>query len=367
MFSRSNHHDLAGASAPTAPSTLCYTSSSYLEPPSTHHQHLEALLDSALATLVLIHETTSGPIAHSPRVTDVLRVLTRRIIATSTSATTPAPDSAPTPPPLLVPERAPDTAATYAHALSAESSQPPKDNIPKHCPILPTPSPSPPPSSRPPQHRRPDSEIPDVILCLDLLPQSVSHRCSEGKLLITASDALEKAIGAVPAISGVRWTRNGNLALQVDLDGGSSKTIAAHASVIWAAIRPLLGFTEQQRQPRFNEGNPWRAVVFHAVPVGPKSKKQFTLSSVRSWLGLDGPTSPVRAVSVLCRNEDFAGKQYVSLRISMDSDTESQRLVTEGGLLFGTWCRASHYAARPRSVDPREPPTHTYPSPLVGR
>ncbi|KAJ7294028.1 hypothetical protein C8J57DRAFT_1491376 [Mycena rebaudengoi] len=51
---------------------------------------------------------------------------------------------------------------------------------------------------------------------------------------------------------------------------------------------------------------------------------------IRTWLGLDGPTSPVRAVSVLCRDEDFAGKQYVSLRVSVDSDTESQRLVNKG-------------------------------------
>ncbi|KAJ7236806.1 hypothetical protein C8J57DRAFT_1529872 [Mycena rebaudengoi] len=289
---------------------------------------------------------------YSSRTTDVLRVLTHCITVSPTPAPAPAPAPATTAHPIATPppKAAP---ATYVQALSAGSLLPLTHNTSQH-PMSSwlTPSPSPPPVDPPPPrtpvHCRANTHNPDVIIQLDLLSTPVEHRSREVKIFGAISDALEGIIRPVSAISGVHWMRTGNLALQVDPEGSPVESIISHAQVIWVAIHPLLGFTDQQRRPRFEDSNPWRLVVFLWVPVNGRSKKQLgSLSSVQAWLGLGGTNSPVRTVSVLCQDENLVGKRYVSLHVYVVSDTEAQHLVDDGDHLFGTWCKASHYSLAP--------------------
>ncbi|KAJ7236634.1 hypothetical protein C8J57DRAFT_1529943 [Mycena rebaudengoi] len=166
----------------------------------------------------------------------------------------PAPTTTAHPPVIAAPTPAP---TTYARALSAGSPLARKHNTPKHHipPLLVLPSP--------------------------IEPMPTPPTLTEAALFHAISDVMDKALNSV------------------DPNGMGAKSIFGHAQVIWVAIRPLLGYTHQQRQPRFEEGNPWHSVVFHGVPVNGKLKQHLRLSMVQTWLCLKGPNSPVRAVTWL--------------------------------------------------------------------
>src|ERR1700761_8026234 len=93
MFSRSDHHNpvapLKVPAPPTAHSTPGWP------PPgdhtTAHHQRLESLLDSALATLTLILDIAATP-TYTDHPTDVIHALYQRMTAASPSPTpTPTP------------------------------------------------------------------------------------------------------------------------------------------------------------------------------------------------------------------------------------------------------------------------------------
>ncbi|KAJ6578752.1 hypothetical protein DFH09DRAFT_1276206 [Mycena vulgaris] len=272
----------------------------------------ESLLDSALATLALIHDLlTSASVAYPLHVTEVLWALNRHILLSPASFPEFTPDltSATSSAPMK-----PDH-AMYAHAAAAASPRAVTSvpNMPKH----------PPPRVTP-------------------------------KIFATVHEATCPACGKMCMFDGARWTGGGNLALQISKHSFSPDLIIdSHMDTIWSALWSLLGYSKGHECPRVDSGRPWHSVVFRDVPKLP-SRDQYNILNAQRWLATGGFTSKVKAVSVLCSPEAFEDSPSVSLRVSLLMEKYAQQLVDKGANLFGAWCRASHYVARSR-VEPVAP------------
>ncbi|KAJ6607852.1 hypothetical protein B0H10DRAFT_1955896 [Mycena sp. CBHHK59/15] len=329
---------------------------------TAYYQHLESLLDSALATLMIIHNivSESEPLTYTTCTTNILRVLSRNITATLT-VSTPTPTPASTPAPVCPMTTVPIT-ATYAWKHNREQKD--NQNIPSDKyrserthfrdgvgdagQRIHTQGPKE-LGEREAGHKLIAVRI-EKAVCEELATPGKRDRT---KLYHTITDAIEAGTTTPKEnllLTGIWWTQNRNLTLQLSPDADSVKSIGAHASAIWDAVRPLLGFPEGQAHPQFDWGNPWCSVVFHDVPVCGRPKHKFTPKTVQTWLGTGDFSGTVKAVSVLCQEDDFATKQAISLHVSVLLDTDAEYLVENGGNLFGMRCRVSHYIARPHAA-----------------
>ncbi|KAF7372291.1 hypothetical protein MVEN_00088900 [Mycena venus] len=176
MFSRLNHHHQSGVAAcPTAPPTPTtpYDSLKARDTLLVHHQHLETLLDSVLATLTLIHESESMthiplPLPYSPHLLGVFDLISCHI----STQTTYLPTSLPlvTTPPAPPAPAAPATYATVAdpHRITPPTADPRRATSPTAPdPIIP----------RRPIARHPAAERPPrVIIRLTKNPPISPHR-----------------------------------------------------------------------------------------------------------------------------------------------------------------------------------------------
>ncbi|KAJ6528063.1 hypothetical protein B0H19DRAFT_1195008, partial [Mycena capillaripes] len=345
MFSRSNHHDQTAPAhvlAPPAPSPTPQPTSGGWQPStdltSAHHLRLESLLDSALAALTLILDTAT-PIA-SPTFTDhtteVLRALCRRILVASPrqgTMTVPT-DTTPTPIPTLTPAKI----ATYAEIVTdtatdrAETPTEAKPIIADQC------------QSRPTAKFRLKA---DLIFRLDLEKPGPSTQPHPTALFI----ALMKS----PDVArlhpdGVRWTRNGNLAINFMHDDKYTAAKAMEcAPAIWVAIQPLLRFPKRHPCPRVDHGGSWHPVVIHDVPVLPQEGEpgyNDFVGRYDEWLLKGGFTGNVEAASVMGGNDIPLTKKRVPFRVALASRADAEYLVQNGALIFGSRCRVSHYVAK---------------------
>ncbi|KAF8182793.1 hypothetical protein K438DRAFT_1767227 [Mycena galopus ATCC 62051] len=120
-----NHHDQNKVAAPStylAPPLYTGDYTIQSDPLSAHHTRLEALLDSALATLTLIRDYTPISPVLTFRSAEVLRALCRHASVPPTptrDTTTPAPVPSPSPSPTPS-----STPATYAEATTRTASDP---------------------------------------------------------------------------------------------------------------------------------------------------------------------------------------------------------------------------------------------------
>ncbi|KAJ7501790.1 hypothetical protein B0H11DRAFT_1991137 [Mycena galericulata] len=284
-----------------------------------HYRRLEHLLDSALATLTLIRDaaTPAAP-AFTLHMTEVLQALCRHALPTP-----PPLPSSPTPPPTDLPPKN----ATYAQAAhtATEGPERPKAEKPKA-------------SSLPPSSARPEPVRPDLIFRFDLEESKPPTHPPPSKLFIAIEESRELRLG------GVRWTQNGNLAIQFPPnDKCMPKQGTDPVPIIWKAIRPLLGFPKRRACPRIDNGSPWHSVVVHDVPIVKNDP-----SSPHMWLETGGFTGRVESISVLCSDDILETKKTAPIRLSLSSRADAEFLVTHGALLFGSRCRVSHYVAKPR-------------------
>ncbi|KAJ7082310.1 hypothetical protein C8R44DRAFT_753794 [Mycena epipterygia] len=115
------------------------------------------------------------------------------------------------------------------------------------------------------------------------------------------------------------------------------------------AIRPLLKLPTRYPRPLFETDKPWHSVVFHGAPT--PLTLDINGEDVAAWL--NDVKGAVRAVSVLCRPEQFSTRSSVAVRVSLSSAADAQHLVDNGGSFFGTHCRVTHYIEeKSRSVSP---------------
>ncbi|KAJ7913819.1 hypothetical protein B0H13DRAFT_2325948 [Mycena leptocephala] len=239
MFSRPDHHHKNGAAtlqtAPLQPTSL-FGPLGVQDAILLHHQHhLQTLLDSALATAILIQESasqTGGHIPYSQHVLGVCHLLSCRINPKPTTVVTPAP--LPTPP-----TTQPDTSA---HAT------------PHPRPLLLAPLDSQP-------RRDPLASLFALTMSRILYPgpyNATPRRCIE---------QFDETSHEKQLLAGVQWTKGGNIALHPAAETCTAKFLVGHSDLIWLSIRRLLGFTEDRKCPVFDTDGPWHSVVFHGVPM----------------------------------------------------------------------------------------------------
>ncbi|KAJ7757775.1 hypothetical protein DFH07DRAFT_940451, partial [Mycena maculata] len=338
MFSHSDHHHQSPCSVHSTPAGG--------PSPSTipadllaHHQHLESLLDSALATLALIHSTstvtTNGVIPYNLHMVQVTQALARHI--------TPCSDHTPT----LLPTPTADqrlnhahVPATYATAAAAHPKRSPSASptIPapnttqqsrRHAPVVPT--------CEHPQGTR-------VVVRFDLTPSQPPDRAAPISLYCAIDEVLPDA-----GLSGVRWTKGGNLVLVPGRHFCTGKFLLHQRKKIWMAIRPLLGLPSDYKCPAFESNERWHSVVFHGVPAS-VTDAPIDLKGIRAWLDLDDVQGSLKAFSILSRPEDLQTRKELAIRVSLSSEEDARRLVENGGSFYGAQCRVTHYTSKPRAA-----------------
>ncbi|KAJ7892908.1 hypothetical protein B0H14DRAFT_3681401 [Mycena olivaceomarginata] len=346
MFSRSYHHDqMAPGHIPTPPThfqTPKPADGGW--PPSTdrisaHHDRLESLLDSALATMTLILDIATTP-TFSAHTTDVLRALCQRtIVATCPS---PNPDPNPLPHASTIPST-PTKIATYAGAVTATPDHTgtgaDEASMTK--------------AAKRDRAQSSASSAPDLIFRIDSLPSAPTVR--------PHPTALFPALAAKPVtpdlcVAGVRWTQNGNLTINFTRTSTYTADGAMeHAPAIWGIIRPHLRLPKHCPIPRIDRGGPWHSVLVHDVPVLPlPGEPGYDPDPVNlhQWLHKGGFCGQIEHVSILCSDEALLSRKTVPFRLSLASRADAEFLVKNGALLFGSRCRVSHYVAKPRTRPP---------------
>ncbi|KAF7365768.1 hypothetical protein MVEN_00450700 [Mycena venus] len=344
-----NHHHQKGQTACPAPAHHTSDNLSSHDELLTHYQHLETLLDSALATLTLIHGISSSPV-YTPHLLGVLRVLDRHITqpspitmpSDSTTATTAT--TTPTNAPKFEPPTATYAAVTVADPQPALTCEAIKHESPARAAHL---------CSPPKQPTR-------VVIRFDKMPtdQPKPVRASPLHLYKAISLALADCdIGNAALVAGVQWSRKGNLVLRPATDTCTAKLLSQQFHRIWPAIRPLLKLSEDYKCPVFETDEQWHSVVFHGVPMPPTRRAgAFSSDLVDISLQTSGASHGVlKSYSVLCHPEDFQTRDSLALRVSLSSEVDAAHLIKNGGFMAGTWCRVSPYAEK-LSISP---PLHT--------
>ncbi|KAJ7854299.1 hypothetical protein B0H14DRAFT_2579938 [Mycena olivaceomarginata] len=157
-------------------------------------------------------------------------------------------------------------------------------------------------------------------------------------------------------LAGVEWTRSGNIALHPGTEC-TSKLLASHCEAIWAVVCPALGLAaERCKCPQFDIDERWHLVVFHGVPVPLHFGDLYRRDFIDEWVTTSLSQGTLRDHSVLCRIEDIEQKWTVPLRLSFSSEADVERLIKNGGYIYGTPYRVTRYIPRPHSPPPPSPP-----------
>ncbi|KAJ7917612.1 hypothetical protein B0H13DRAFT_2441141 [Mycena leptocephala] len=294
---------------------------------SAHRLHLQSLLDSALATLTLIHDIAppTAPILTS-HATEVLQALLRRALIP-----TPSPHSTPTTAPTQT--CTPTKNATYAEAMAGTATDTPRAEtpLPSHAPPAPA-------------ERQRHVVRPDLIFRLDLETITSNSDSQPTPGDIFAAVEAKGVLGNL-SLDNVRWTQAGNLACSFVHDGKFKPEDAmARAPVIWGILGPLLGFPAGHPCPRVDTGDPWHSVVVYNVPLPSPSDKNPV-----KWLRKGGFTGSIRSGTELGQDTQ---RKTAAFRLALSSRADAETAVKDGVLLFGSRCRVSHYVARPRTQKP---------------
>ncbi|KAJ7196746.1 hypothetical protein GGX14DRAFT_700460 [Mycena pura] len=318
---------------------------------SAHFKHLESLLDSALATLTLIH-TTSGatPPFFASRTVQLTQALTHFVshsaITTPNPTATTTPTTSPTTLPLRTATTAPTTAPTASNSDStpasvtcATASSQRTDDLTSNNAA------SPAPAAR-------------VILRFDEQRQSPSasqpHRAAEWLIdqTITKLFAEFNDTKHAKMIAGVEWSRKGNLVLLPAKETCTAKFLAAQKDFIWPALRPILKLPEGHACPSFDTDERWHSVVFHRVPM-PATRRagafshQFIQDALKRS---DASRGVLKSFSLLCRPTELVTQDYLALRVSLSAEADAIHLINNGGHMAGAWCRVTPYMQKKVAV-----------------
>jgi hypothetical protein len=336
-----------------APSTPSLPTTSH-DVPVDQLKHLESLVDSVLAAVVIIQAATPQLVVLSPHTRRALELLNK--LVAPTSATT---CSAPQPKP-----RGP-TMPSYAQATKGSRST--------HAPVEKNVKPSPaghqpsrnrthPKSPQQPRHsayrlivRWPGHPVPQS-------PDSLQDFISNFKKRIGPS--YRRNICSTLELAGANVTKSGNVVIHTKAPQTASQLLHViqlnECSDIAIAGQAIPDFQcPTDILPEVELDVPWHGVVIHDIPAQPLLESYWgTEVTERLWdvvteqIGLPG--KDIRDVRVLCRDEDMEKKDRLSIRIMLDDPRLCEHLCRNNTFLFETPCRVSPF--RPRKKR-RQPPT----------
>ncbi|KAJ7249348.1 hypothetical protein C8J57DRAFT_1356759 [Mycena rebaudengoi] len=166
--------------------------------------------------------------------------------------------------------------------------------------------------------------------------------------------AINDALGGRLAVSAVSTSRNGNLVLHATAPACSAQALAAHQTLIWTALAPLLGVADAT-EPPFYPADPWHKVVFHRVPLmqpGVLPPSRDFVREVAKRNQLPGTQYRIGNVRFL-HGRDHVPQEEVTVRVDFIEEEDARRFLREGIFLFGSHCRATCY--RPRAISGGRP------------
>ncbi|KAJ7254561.1 hypothetical protein C8J57DRAFT_615282 [Mycena rebaudengoi] len=166
--------------------------------------------------------------------------------------------------------------------------------------------------------------------------------------------AINDALGGRLAVSAVSTSRNGNLVLHATAPACSAQALAAHQTLIWTALVPLLGVADAT-EPPFYPADPWHKVVFHRVPLmqpGVLPPSRDFVREVAKRNQLPGTQYRIGNVRFL-HGRDHVPQEEVTVRVDFIEEEDARRFLREGIFLFGSHCRATRY--RPRAISGGRP------------
>jgi hypothetical protein len=348
MFSRSDHHHAGLQTSAPATTTPQPTAQRCPERCTALLHRLESLLESTLATLVLINDICDAP--YPDHLLELSGAINRRMNAHIPNPITTAP--------IGVDATVPDPPSCHASGFGPADKETKTDHVSYARAVSAARS-----DSRESQEH---SESRDIVIRFDLEPPDIAKSAGAHPQLIY--NAIHRALSPSPGkrlFAGVRYTRNWNLVIQVEPGTGTAQfMIEKYATSIWNAIRPVLGYPAGHPCPTFETGNPWHSVVFHNVP-SLDGRKSYDLLNIRQMLTAGGFRHTVKAFSILCTDEELSRRWVrrltVPMRVTVDSREAAQELVDHGGMILGGRYRATHYVPRPHRptpppTDPAKPP-----------
>ncbi|KAK6969313.1 hypothetical protein R3P38DRAFT_3146576, partial [Favolaschia claudopus] len=139
-------------------------------------------------------------------------------------------------------------------------------------------------------------------------------------------NALNDALGGRLAVSAVSTTRSGNLILHASAPACSAQALAAHRSLVWSTISPLLGITDLAEPPMY-PADPWHKVVFHRVPLmqpGALPSDRDFIREVAKRNQLPGTQYRIGNVRFLFER-DKAPREEVTVRVDFIEQEDARR------------------------------------------
>ncbi|KAJ7715295.1 hypothetical protein B0H14DRAFT_2644190 [Mycena olivaceomarginata] len=335
MIPSVDHHHHGGPTACPTPALRSDAQPCPHNELTTHRQHLETLLDSALATLMLIQAASASVPVFGTHIVGIIRLLNQHTtdtsptciparppptsVATTTAATM---TSAPTPAPTST--TATYAAATYA-AAAASDPRPSDPSLGRRCPSA--------------LHR-----------LRDRLLRRVPNQSHDPLASLSASTMHRRPCLDHSKPTPLLLEQEGELDPPPAVNACTASYLTEQSPFIWPAIRPLLKLPEEYDCPAFETDEHWHSVVFHAAPA-PPDDRTYTRSLIEDGLAAsDIPNRVFKGYSVLSRPADIRTRGSLALRVSLSSEPDALRLINKGGFMAGTWCKVTPYFTKPSSA-----------------
>ncbi|KAK7015334.1 hypothetical protein R3P38DRAFT_2637345, partial [Favolaschia claudopus] len=198
------------------------------------------------------------------------------------------------------------------------------------------------PQSDPPlhvAHPRARERPPCVVIRLDREPAHLPRavRRSPAVLYEAASAALSSA-SSNRLLAGIGWTKGDNISLHPDPDTCTPKLLASHSEIIWSAICPLLGLSDDRPPPVFDTDEKWHSVVFHGVPHPCVDLNEYiTHERVnQGWVTSASSQGKLREFSILSRPTDTKARKTLTLQLRQNQFTYQIRKFSSNPLYHTT-------------------------------
>ena len=308
-------------------------------------KHLEMLLDSVLATLVIIQVASTMPIALSKHTREALTVLNKFAnTGVSTSA------------PLVNPPAA--TSHPRKSYANATTSRPPTQK--KAHTARPSPAGQPSRHTTPAKDNRsprcsPSSSRLIVSWEGNPLPQTpMSLRPFTDYLNAELAPASRPPYSKVVAAN---VTKSGNLVIHTQ-NLAVAAELKALPKLVHQCSTAIPDFVRPPGLPVIDADIPWHGIVIHDLPAETLRDAFDTTETYRDiWtlLESEGGVAPkdIRGnLKVLCRDGEESEKERLSMLVRFEDQRIGNSLRRNGIILFGSWYRVSRYRG-PKKSSPR--------------
>ena len=311
-----------------------------------HLKHLETLLDSVLATVVIIQSASTMPtVSVSSHAQEALRLLHTLVPMAHTPITASLPAPSRTKPTQEAPTR-----KSYAQATQT-ARPPPAGHLPR---VRSNPKGTPPHSTRHSPYRLiarwPGHPIPTSSLALDSF---VRHLDS------AVSGVARRGTNFQSRIAGANVTKSGNLVIHTTAPFTAAQ-LREHSNNIKSCSNEIPGFDPPPScSPILELDVPWHGIVVHDLPAASliaayEGDRGDDEDAPGIWEALEKeagiPQEHIRDVRLLCRDEDQENRDHLSIRVMLEDSSFCDHLCRNGIFLIGTRCRVSRYRPRKKST-----------------